>query len=334
MRNDVADNPRAMDTVQPDEGLRRLAPAISVVVPVFNEEALIAELHERLTSVLLGIGRSYEIVIVDDGSRDASLERLAALAAVDPCLRVLGFSRNFGHHIAISAGLDYCRGEYVIVMDGDLQHRPEDIPRFVAALEEGGYDVVAGVRRPVQVSWFKRQTSRVFNGLMRRTIRENIHIDSNIFRIMRRKVVRSFNRCREHSRFVTGLFGWVGFKRGEIEIELDARRAGASKYSLLRMIRLAVNSMTAFSYFPLELCSYTGCVMASLSFTYGFYLILRKLFLNTAVEGWTSLTCTVFFVGGIQMLMLGVIGSYLGRVYTEVQNRPLYIIDQALNCDE
>lgn len=307
---------------------------LSVVVPVFNEAETVDELHARLTAVLDRLGRCYEIVVVDDGSVDGTFARLSRLAERDGRLRAVRFSRNFGHHIAVTAGLDFARGEYVVLMDGDLQHRPEDIPRFVQALEDGGYDVVAGVRVAQRVSWFKRATSTAFNGLMRRAMRESFAIDSNMYRIMRRKVVRSFLECRERSRFVTGLFGWVGFNRGEIPIELDARHAGRSKYSVVRMLRLAVNSLTSFSYFPLELSSYTGFFMAALSFTYGFYLILRKLLLNTAIEGWTSLACTIFFVGGVQMMMLGVIGSYLGRVFTEVQKRPLYVVDETRNLGE
>jgi dolichol-phosphate mannosyltransferase len=306
-------------------------PQLSVVIPLYNEAATIDELYRRLTEVLTHLGRSYEIIMVDDGSRDATFGALDQIARSDPHVRALRFSRNFGHHIAITAGLDQAAGEYVILMDGDLQHRPEDIPRFIATLEEGGFDVVAGIRSPHQIPALKRWTSSLFNGIMQRLTRDAIDIDSNIYRIMRRKVVHSFLRCRERSRFVTGLFGWVGFKRGEIAIDLDPRHAGASSYSVRRMLRLAANSITSFSYFPLELSSYLGFVISFLSFAYGLFLIGRKLVLNTAVEGWTSLSCTIFFVGGVQLMMLGVIGSYLGRVYTEVQGRPLYIVDEARN---
>jgi len=306
---------------------------LSLVTTVFNEEETVLELHTRLTRVLEELGRPYEIIIVEGGSRDRTYERCLEVAAADPHVKLIHLSRNFGHHTSMTAGLDHARGEVIVMMDGDLQHRAEDIPRFLQKLEEGDYDVVIGIRSTKGIPPFKRFTSKIFNNLMRRMLREPVQIDSNIYRIMRRKVVRSFLRCRERSRFVTGLLGWVGFKRGELEIELDPRHAGTSKYSLSRMLRLATDSITGFSYFPLELASYTGFTLAVLSIVYGLYLVARKTLLNTAVEGWTSLACAIFFVGGVQMMMMGVFGSYLGRVYTEVQDRPLYIIDDTRNME-
>lgn len=308
--------------------------ALSVVIPLFNEQDTVPQLYQRLVAVLEECGRSWEIVLVDDGSRDATFAAIDRICQRDSRVRAFRFSRNFGHHVAITAGLDQARGEYVVLMDGDLQHRPEEIPRFIQTLEDGGYDVVAGVREVASQPLLKRMGSAAFNRVMRAIMREQVQFDSNIYRIMRRKVVRSFLSCRERSRFVTGLFGWVGFKRGEMTIDLDPRFAGKSTYSLRRMLGLATNSITGFSYFPLQLSSYAGFVISLLSFAYGFYLIWRKVVLNTAVEGWTSINCTIFFVGGIQMMMLGVLGSYLGRIYTEVQNRPLYVVDESRNTEE
>ena len=304
---------------------------MSVAIPVFNEVDNVGELARRLKQALDATGHPWEVVLVDDGSRDGTFEALDRLCREEPRLRALRLSRNFGHHVAVTAALDATRGEYVILMDGDLQHRPEDIPRFIEALEAGGHDTVIGVPRKRQLSWFKRVSSRAYNSMLRSVLREPIPMDSNIYRIMRRKVVASFRECRERSRYVTGLLAWVGFRRGELDIELDRRHAGRSKYDLRRMLRLAFQSLAGFSYFPLELATWVGVGVSFTSLAYGAYLAARKILLNTAVEGWTSIVCAVYFMGGVQMMMLGILGAYLGRVYTEVQGRPLYVVDETRN---
>lgn len=326
--------PPAHDPTAPPLGPRSFAspsPHVSVAVPVFNEVDNLEELYRRLAATLDATGHSWEIVVVDDGSRDGTFAVLDRLSGEDPRVCAVRLSRNFGHHVAVTAALDFARGEVVVLMDGDLQHRPEDIPRFLEALEGGGYDTVAGIPRKQRVSWFKRVSSQAYNRLLRGMVRDPIAIDSNIYRVMRRKVVRSFRECRERSRYVTGLLAWVGYRRGEIPIELDCRHAGQSKYNLGRMLRLATHSITAFSSFPLDIATYVGFGVSFSSLAYGLYLAARKIVLNTAVEGWTSIVCAVYFMGGVQMMMLGILGTYLGRVYTEVQGRPLYVVDEARN---
>jgi dolichol-phosphate mannosyltransferase len=301
-------------------------PFFSVVLPVHNEEGNLDELHRRLTSTLAGMGRPYELVFVDDGSRDRSVEILRARS--DAHTRVLVFSRNFGHHLALTAGIDAARGEVVVLMDSDLQDRPEEIPNLFAKLEEG-WDVVYAVRKTKKHSLFKRLTSMAFTSLMNR-LTEGLTIDTAIFRMARRPVVDAVRRCREQSRFLLGLFSWVGFRQTGVEVTHDARFAGETKYSLRRMVKLALNSLTAFSHVPLRLATYLGFMASTSSFLYAVYLVLKKILFDTAVIGWTSLMVVALFLGGVQLLCIGILGEYVGRIYGESQSRPLYVVREEL----
>lgn len=300
-------------------------PYFSIVVPVFNEEGNLAELHRRLRATLEGTGKTYEIVFVDDGSVDGSYARIAELHESDPNVRAIRFSRNFGHHIAITAGMDAAQGQCVCLMDADLQDQPEEIPKLHAKLLEG-FDVVYGIRQNKQHSLFKRVSSRLFLLVMNAIVAEGRSINTHIFRLARRPVVRAVNACREHARFIVGLVSWVGFRQIGIPVEHGKRFAGETKYSLWKMIRLATTSMTAFSLVPLQLASYLGFAVSVSSVAFGVYLIVKKFLLNTAVEGWTSTMVSMFFLGGAQLLCLGILGAYVGRIYVEGQNRPLYIV--------
>lgn len=300
-------------------------PLFSVVIPIFNEEDNLEELHRRLTDVLVKYEGGYEIILVDDGSRDTSADLIRQLSSRDRRVRGIRFSRNFGQHIAITAGLDESSGECVLIMDGDLQDQPEAIPALYGKLREG-FDVVYGVRVAKQHSVFKRVTSWMFLKVMRAITTEEAEITTGIYRIMTREVADAVCQCREQARFVVGLFNWVGFRQTSMEVPHGGRFAGETKYSLLKMIKLAMNGITAFSKVPLQIASLIGTAVSIWAFAWGGWLILRKVIWNTAVPGWTSTMVVLLLLSGVQLLSLGVIGSYIGRIYGEAQRRPLYIV--------
>jgi dolichol-phosphate mannosyltransferase len=308
------------------------APFFSVVLPVFNEEGVLDELHRRLTAALEGTGRSYEVLYVDDGSRDGSFPKLAALQGKDERVRVIRFSRNFGHHMAITAGMDAAAGECVVLMDSDLQDQPEEIPKLLAKYDEG-FDVVFGIRTGKKHGLVKRAGSALFVTLMNAMVGEGGSINTHIFRLVRRNVVDVVNACREHTRFIVGLVSWAGFDQVGVPVEHGKRYAGETKYSFFKMVRLALTSMTNFSQVPLQLASWVGFVAAFFSVAYAVYLVARKLVLDTAIEGWTSTMVSMFFLGGVQLLCLGILGEYVGRVFTGVQGRPLYVVAKKLGFD-
>jgi dolichol-phosphate mannosyltransferase len=306
-------------------------PFFSVVVPVFNEEGNVPELHRRLVATLEGMGRSFEIVFVDDGSRDGSYAAIARLFQIDQRVRAVRFSRNFGHHLAITAGLDAARGEAVVLMDSDLEDRPEVIPTLFAKLEEG-FDVVYGIRKGRTHSLFKRATSKMFMAFMNRIADGDIALNTSILRIVRRPVVDAVAACREQHRFILGLFSWVGFRQTGIEVEHGERFAGETKYSLAKMVKLAMNTITASSTLPLKAASFLGTVVSSLSILYALLLLGKKLLWDTMVEGWTSTIVTGLFLGGVQLICLGILGEYVGRIYSEIQRRPLYVVAERLDA--
>ncbi len=300
-------------------------PVLSVVVPVFDEEENLDELYRRVTESLGASGESFEIVLVDDGSRDGSLSRMQALAAHDPRVVVVRLSRNFGHQVAVSAGVDAARGQAIILMDADLQDPPEVVPRMLALWREG-FDVVYGrrTRRPGE-SWFKRVTAAAFYRLIRKLTSIDIPADVGDFRLMSRRVVDVLKQFRERNRFVRGMVAWIGFRQTAIDYERQVRAAGETKYPLRKMVRFAADAVFSFSHVPLRIATGLGLVVSTLSFAYGVFTILVRLFHWGVVEGWASLMVAVTFLGGVQLVSLGIIGEYLGRVYDEVKQRPLYV---------
>lgn len=304
-------------------------PFFSVVVPVYNEEGNIDELYRRLIETLSGLGRTFEIVFIDDGSRDASYAAIERVFGADSRVRALRFSRNFGHHLAITAGLDAARGQAVVLMDSDLEDRPEVIPALFAKLEEG-YDVVYGVRTGRTHSLFKRVTSKLFVTLLNRITDGEQQLNTSILRIARRPVIDAVVACREQHRFVLGLFSWVGFRQIGIDVEHGHRFAGATKYSLYKMIKLALTTITASSTLPLKAATFVGTVVSSLAFGYAALLLGKKMFFDTMVEGWTSTIVSSLFLGGVQLICIGILGEYVGRIYGEIQKRPLYVVKARL----
>jgi dolichol-phosphate mannosyltransferase len=301
-------------------------PEISVVVPIFNEELNLDELHRRLRNVLEErLRMAYEVILVDDGSRDGSWSMIEDLNRQDGNVKGIRFSRNFGHHIAITAGLDRARGECIVLMDGDLQDPPEEIPRLYEKLKEG-YDVVYAIRQTRDDPLLKKAASKLFHRVFKTLAKVEVYRDSGIFRIMSRQAAESLRNCRERSRFITALMSWTGFSHAGLETKRDARRAGRTKYNLVRSVLLAIDGITSFSYFPLRIATYMGLFVALISAAVGLYMVIKKVFFGIAVSGYASLMVAILFVGGAQLLIIGIMGEYVGRIYTEVKDRPMYIL--------
>jgi dolichol-phosphate mannosyltransferase len=308
----------------------------SIVIPIYNEEENLQELYCRLTAVLVNLCNedglpplSYEIILVDDGSTDSSWQVIKSLHEKDSRLKGISFSRNFGHHIAITAGLDYASGKAVVLMDGDLQDPPEEIPKLYAKFKDG-YDIVFAIREKRNDKLFKRFSSWLFVRTLKRISNVEIDLDSGIFRIMSSRSVSGMRRFTEKSRFLTGMMNWLGYSRIGVPTVRHERYAGQSKYTLFKLIRLAWHGITAFSHFPLQLSIYFGFSVSFISLMAGIYMVYKKLIYDIPLMGYTSIIVSLFFIGGIILLVLGVIGEYIGRIYEEVQNRPLYLIKEEL----
>lgn len=303
---------------------------ISVVVPVYNEEGNIRPLYDRLSETLKALGLSYEIIMVDDGSSDRSAEIISELNKKDGRVKLLSFSKNFGHMIALSAGLDHASGNAVITLDADLQHPPALIPKLVEKWKSGA-EVVNTLRKETRgAGVFKVLSADLFYRLLNKIARINLPPRAADYRLLDRKVVETLKQMKERARFLRGLISWVGFKQGSVEYEADPRFAGKTKYSVGRMFSFALDGITSFSSFPLRLSTYLGLTVAFLSFVYILYAVYIRLFTNRAIEGWTSVLVAVLFIGGVQLIFLGILGEYLGRVYEETKQRPLYIVRSKL----
>jgi len=304
-------------------------PVFSVVVPIWNEEAVIPELYRRVAEILDSLAQPWELICVNDGSEDHSLEILIDLRNRDDRVKILDFSRNFGHQIAITAGTDFAEGEAVIVIDADLQDPPELILEM-ADKWRSGYDVVFAVRTKREgETWFKLWTARLFYRLLQQIADVEIPLDAGDFRLMDRKVVLAMRRLREKHRFMRGLSSWVGFKQIAVEYERSERFAGETKYPLRKMLRLAVNAITSFSYLPLRLATYFGFGFAFLSLVGIILTIILRLSGSLFFEGQATTLVSVLFLGGVQLIFLGFIGEYLGRIYDETKGRPLYLVSHA-----
>ncbi len=302
---------------------------LSVVVPLYNEADNLGELLRRIREVLRALPdppADYEIVLVDDGSRDATLQLLVEAAHADPRIRVIGLSRNFGHQIAATAGLDAARGDAVVLMDGDLQDPPELIGPFLEKFREG-YDVVyATRRRRAGESAFKLFTARVFYRTIRRLTNVSIPVDTGDFRLMSSRVIGALRDSRERHRFIRGLVSWVGFRQTGIEYDRAERYSGSSKYPVSKMLKFAIDGITAFSEIPLRFASYFGFFVSIVAFLVGIYEIGLKLFTGYNLPGYTSMMFAILFLGGVQLIGIGILGEYVGRIYDEIKGRPLYIV--------
>ncbi|MCG9968238.1 glycosyltransferase family 2 protein [Pelotomaculum terephthalicicum JT] len=298
----------------------------TIIIPVYNEEAVVEETYRRLTRVMEATGEPYELLFVNDGSRDRTAELIESFAGSDKCVRLLDFSRNFGHQIAITAGMDYARGDAVVIIDADLQDPPELIPLMIDKWKEG-YEVVYAQRSKRKgETLFKKWTAALFYRTLRALTEVNIPLDTGDFRLIDRKVCDAMRGVREKNRFVRGLVSWVGFRSTAVEYVREERFAGETKYPLKKMLRFSMDGIASFSHKPLKLAAYLGFMISFASFIYLVVSLAQGLFNTGAAAGWSSLIACLLLTDGVILIVLGILGEYVGRIYDETRNRPLYIL--------
>jgi len=304
-------------------------PTISIIAPIYNEEGNIQELYRRIREVLDTTGEPWELVMVDDGSTDGSTDLIRKYHEQDARVVPVIFARNFGHQIAVTAGLDYSLGDAVVIIDADLQDPPEVILEMIAKWREG-YEVVYAIRTEREgETWFKEFTASLFYRLIYRITDVDIPLDTGDFRLLDRKVVDVMGQMRERHRFLRGMSVWVGFKQTGVEYKRAARLAGETKYPLKKMVKFATDAITSFSYFPLQLAMYLGFISAGVSILAIPVVIIMRLAGSQAFFGQASALIAVLFLGGVQLISLGILGEYIGRLYDEAKGRPLYIVREA-----
>lgn len=308
-------------------------PTLSLIIPLLNEQDNLEPLYERTVPVVESLGLDYELIFVDDGSTDRSVEAIAALHAKDPRVKLVSFSRNFGHQQALTAGMDHATGDAALMMDADLQHPPELIPELVRHWREG-YEIVYTVRQSTEdASWFKKVTGAAFYRTFQKLTGIDMPGNAADFRLVDRKVLDAFGQIRERSRFLRGLTSWVGFRAIGVPYQAAARHTGESKYNLRRMVRFAIEGILSFSTIPLVIGIYVGLAIALVSFAYLLFVLYSAAVTHQVVQGWTSMICLVGLIGGIQLILLGILGLYIGKIYEEVKQRPLYLVARRLGFE-
>jgi dolichol-phosphate mannosyltransferase len=306
----------------------QLSPAISVIIPIYNEEKIIGELYQRLRDSVKGISENYELIFVNDGSNDGSILEIMRLAKIDPNVYFINFSRNFGHQIAVTAGLDNCSGKAVVIIDGDLQDPPEVILDLYAKYKEG-FDVVYARRlKRKGETFFKKISAKLFYRILKKITAIDIPIDTGDFRLIDTKVVQCLKAMPEQNKFIRGQIAWLGFKQTEVLYDRDSRKEGKTAYSIGKMFRFAMDGITGFSDKPLLFVSRLGFFISFISFLIILYAIYSHYILHQTITGWTSLIVSFMFIGGIQLISVGVIGEYISRMNKNLLNRPLYIIEK------
>jgi glycosyltransferase involved in cell wall biosynthesis len=301
-------------------------PTFSIVAPVYNEAESLPEFVRRVTKVLLEQGEAWELILVDDGSTDGSTDAILEVARSDRRVRPVVFARNFGHQVAVTAGLDYSRGQAVVIMDSDLQDPPELIPELAKRWREG-YQVVYAMRSSREgETWFKRFTAALFYRLINRITDVEIPVDTGDFRLLDREAADALCQMRERHRFPRGMAAWIGFRQIGVPYDREPRFAGKTKYPFTRMLRLALNAITSFSYFPLQIATYLGFLFAGVSALAIPVVIILRLSGSQAFFGQATTLIAVLFLGGIQLISLGILGEYIGRLYDEAKGRPLYVV--------
>lgn len=302
-------------------------PQYSLIIPAYNEEAVIEETYFRLTRVMQALDESYEIIFVNDGSLDQTEAILGDLERNDPNVRLLSFSRNFGHQAAVTAGLDHAQGRALIIIDADLQDPPELIPQMIEKWKEG-YEVVYGQRRERRgETWFKKMSAALFYRILKASTDINIPLDTGDFRLIDRRVADILLTLREKNRFIRGLVSWVGFRQTAIEYVRDERLAGETKYSLKKMLRLSMDGITSFSLKPLQLATWSGLFIAGLSSIFLVISAVRLIWSPGTAVFWPVMVALSLLVNGITLICIGILGEYVGRIYDEARNRPLYILN-------
>lgn len=308
-------------------------PSVSVVAPAYNEQEVLAEFHRRVTAVLTGLGCPFEIVLVNDGSRDMTLSLMHALRDRDPHVTVVDLSRNFGKEIALSAGLDHTKGDVVVILDSDLQDPPELIPAMLDIWREG-YEVVYGVRTQRDgETWLKKLTAKYFYRLIKSVSRVDIPTDTGDFRLMTRRAVHAVGRLREEHRFMKGLFAWIGFPSKPIMYRRNARAAGTTTWNYWNLWNFALEGITSFTVAPLKVATYLGLSVAALALLYAAVVIWKALIFADPVRGYPSLMAVVLFLGGVQLISVGLLGEYVGRIFNEVKQRPLYLVNRLISSN-
>jgi len=331
---DLSVNPAAV-AFQPGPGLKAALaprpgamPSISVVAPAYNEQEVLGEFHRRVTDVMIGIGCPYEIVLVNDGSRDTTLQLMHALRERDPHVTVVDLSRNFGKEIALSAGLDHTKGDVVVVLDSDLQDPPELIPAMLEGWREG-YDVIYGTRTVRDgETWFKKLTAKYFYRIIKQVSRVDIPKDTGDFRLMSRRAVVALSGLREEHRFMKGLFAWIGFPSRPLAYRRDPRAAGETKWNYWKLWNFAIEGITSFTVAPLKVSTYAGVAIATFAMLYAIVVITKALLFSDPVRGYPSLMAVILFLGGVQLISVGLLGEYVGRIFNEVKRRPLYLLNR------
>jgi len=303
-------------------------PDFSVVIPIYNEEENITELYRRLASVMEKLG-TYEIILVNDGSKDRSWKLIKEFHEKDSRVKGISFSRNFGHHVAVMAGLDHSLGNYIILMDGDLQDQPEDIPKLIEKAKEG-HDIVQGVTPKRHTNLIQESLSMLFNKLFTKFSAVSPKARFGLFRCLSRPVVESIKKLPERAIFFGGIVSWVGFKATQVAVNRARRYAGRSKYNFLKRFALAMNAITSFSERPLVLIFQLGMLVFIFSIMMFTYVVFKKIFYNVSIIGWTSLFAAIFFSTGLITLSLSVIGIYISKIFIEIKQRPRYIIDEII----
>ena len=302
---------------------------ISIIIPIYNEKDVIPKLYKRLGQTLDQLTMPYEVIYINDGSKDNSLELLNEIHTKDPKHKVITFSKNFGHQAAISAGLDFANGDAIIMMDADLQDPPELILDFIQKWKKG-YHVVYGVRKKRDgETFFKRITASLFYKLINKISHIHIPYQAGDFRLLDRKVVKSILSLKERNRFLRGMVSWVGFNQIGVPFDRETRAAGTTKYPFYKMLRLALDAICSFSIRPLRIATYVGFITAGISFLVLMWTLVEKIFFESTIQGWTSIMIAVLFLGGIQLITIGILGEYVGRTYEEVKNRPIYIVRES-----
>ena len=301
---------------------------ISIVVPLYNEEKNIRLMHDRLVSSILKISSNFEIIYVNDGSNDNSFLELLKLSDEDERVKYINFSRNFGHQIAVTAGLDYSKGAAVVIIDGDLQDPPEVIPEMYAMYKEG-FEVVYGQRLIRKgESFFKKITAKYFYRILKKITNINIPVDTGDFRLIDRKIVNDLKNMPEQNKFLRGQIAWLGYRQTSIFFERDERKFGETGYPFSKMLKFALDGITGFSDIPLQFVTKTGIFISFISFLVILYAIFSHFILERTITGWTSLIISSMFIGGVQLISVGIIGEYISRINKNVQNRPLYIVSE------
>jgi polyisoprenyl-phosphate glycosyltransferase len=301
---------------------------LSIILPVFNEEKNIPILYDRLKKAMVSMRAEHELVFINDGSADNTLQQVKDLSAKDPAVKYIDFSRNFGHQIAVTAGLHFATGERIVIIDADLQDPPELIAEMNTKMNEGWNVVYAKRKERKGESFFKKTTAKLFYRLLATLTSIDIPVDTGDFRMMDRRVVDALNQMPEHHKFIRGMVSWIGFKQTFVEYDRDQRYAGKTGYTFRKMFRFALDGITGFSNLPLKLATYAGFFFSGVSFFMILYALYAKFISEDYVQGWASIMISILFIGGIQLICLGLIGEYLIRMDANIRQRPLYIIHE------